>query len=348
MSVNARELAQMLEVSPSAISIALNDRPGISRQTRERILAAAAEHGLQRPARESRPARRYINLIIFKKHGLVIGDTPFFSELIESVTTAANCLSYHIQLSYFYAAQNPAEQLKSINSTGCAGVILLATEMTEEDLPLLSEIRAPLVVLDNNVESAGFDCVVINNVQAAMLAAGHLLARGHRRIGHLCSSVDIMNFRERREGFLRAAAILADDPQSRIVTIPVESTSDGAYRDMTVYLARRPELPQAFFADNDIIAIACIRALKEAGCNIPRDLSIIGFDDVPYARVVSPRLTTMHVPRDLMGRYAINRLHEKITDPNPATLKIAINAWLKDGDSVTGSANAGDPADSVR
>lgn len=339
MSINAKELAQLLQISPSAISIALNGRPGISPQTREMILTAAAEHGLNRPARETRAAIRYINLIIFKKHGLVIGDTPFFSELIESVTTAATDLSYHIQLSYFYAAQNYAEQLKSIHSTGCAGAILLATEMTEEDLQLLAELKMPLVVLDNNVESAGFDCVVINNVQAAMLAVSHLIAKGHRRIGHLCSHVDIMNFRERREGFLRASAILNDDTKSRIVSIPVDSTSDGAYRDMTLYLSHQPDPPQALFADNDIIAIACIRALKEAGCSIPRDISIIGFDDVPYARVVSPRLTTMHVPRDLMGRYAVNRLHEKITSPNPATLKIAINAWLKDGESVADLTN---------
>lgn len=334
MGVNAKELAQILDVSPSAVSIALNGRPGISPQTRERILAAAADHGVSRPLRQPQAVIRYINLIIFKKHGLVIGDTPFFSELIESVTTAAASLSYHIQLSYFYAAQNFAEQLKSINSTGCTGVILLATEMTEEDLPLLTQIKAPLVVLDNNVEAAGYDCVVINNVPAAMQATAHLLAKGHRRIGHLCSSVDIMNFRERREGFLRAAAAAGEDLKTRLVTIPVESTSDGAYRDMTNYLAKNPELPQAFFADNDIIAIACLRALKEASHVIPRDLSIIGFDDVPYSRVVSPRLTTMHVPRDLMGRYAVNRLHEKITNPNPASLKIAINAWLKEGESV--------------
>jgi len=334
MATNAKDLAQMLEVSPSAVSIALNGRPGISLQTRERILAAAAEHGISRPARQPQAIIHYINLIIFKKHGLVIGDTPFFSELIESVTTAAANLSYHIQLSYFYATQNHIEQFKSINSTGCTGVILLATEMTEEDLPLLAQIKAPLVVLDNNVETAGYDCVVINNVPAAMQATAHLLAKGHRRIGHLCSSVDIMNFRERREGFLRAAAAAGDDLVGRLVTISVESTSDGAYRDMTNYLAKRPKLPQAFFADNDIIAIACLRALKEAGHAIPRELSIIGFDDVPYSRVVSPRLTTMHVPRDLMGRYAVNRLHEKITSPNPASLKIAINAWLKEGDSV--------------
>lgn len=334
MSINAKELAQLLHLSPAAVSIALNGRSGISPQTREMILTAAAEHGLNRSSKENRSAVRYINLIIFKKHGLVIGDTPFFSELIESVTTAATDLSYHVQLSYFYAAQSHAEQLKSIHSAGCTGAILLATEMTEDDLPLLAKIKMPLVVLDNNVEAAGIDCVVINNVQAAMLAVSHLAAKGHSRIGHLCSSVDIMNFRERREGFLRAAALVNDDMKNRIVTIPVESTSDGAYRDMTFYLAHQPNLPQALFADNDIIAIACIRALKEARYSIPGDVSIIGFDDVPYARVVSPQLTTMHVPRDIMGRYAVNRLHEKIASPNPATLKIAINAWLKDGESV--------------
>ena len=335
MSISAKELARQLDVSPSAVSIALNGRPGISEQTRSRILAAAAAAGLERPARQSKIAIRYINLIIFKKHGLVIGDTPFFSELIENVTTVAASLAYRVQLTYFYAGQNHDEQLKSINSTGCAGVIILATEMTEEDIPLLSGIQAPLVVLDNNVETAGYDCVVINNVQAAMTATTYLLTAGHRRLGHLCSNVDIVNFRERREGFLRATArLLADDPGSRIVSVPIESTSDGAYRDMTNWLASRPELPQAFFADNDIIAIACIRAMKETGIAIPRDVSIIGFDDMPYSRVVSPKLTTMHVPRDVIGRYAVTRLHEKISSPDSATLKIAVNAWLKEGGSV--------------
>lgn len=338
MSVNAKDLARILQVSPSAVSIALNGRPGISPQTRERILGAAAEHGISRSRRQAISPVKYINLIIFKKHGRVIGDTPFFSELIESVTTAAAGNDFHIQLSYFYAAQNSAEQLKSINSTGCAGVIFLATEMTEEDLPVLAQIKAPLVVLDNNVEMSGYDCVVINNVPAATQATAYLLNRGHRRIGHLCSSVDIVNFRERREGFLKAVSMFSDELQSRIITIPVESTSDGAYQDMTHYLARQSELPQALFADNDIMAIACIRALKDAGRILPRDLSIIGFDDVPYARVVSPRLTTMHVPRDLMGRHAVTRLYEKISNPDQATMKIAVNAWLKEGDSVAAPA----------
>jgi len=335
MRISAKELARQLNVSPSAVSLAMNGRPGISRQTRERILAAAAEAGWQEATRQTRVPVRYLNLVIFKKHGLVVGDTPFFAELIENVTVAAATLAYRVQLSYFYAGQNHDEQLRSINSTDCAGVILLATEMTEEDISLLTAIQTPLVVLDNNVEAAGFDCVVINNVQAAMTATSYLLAAGHRRIGHLCSSVDIMNFRESREGFLRATGrLLADDPTSRVVSIPVESTSQGAYRDMNRYLADKPDLPKAIFADNDIIAIACIRALQEHGFSIPQDLSIIGFDDMPFSSVLSPKLTTMHVPRQAMGRYAVLRLHEKIDGDDPTTVKIAVNARIKMGDSV--------------
>lgn len=335
MTVTSKELARKLNVSPSAVSIAMNGRPGISETTRSRILAAAAELGLTRPVRDSRPAAaRYINLVIFKKHGQVVGDTPFFSELIESVTFSSARLAYHLQLSYFYSSQNHAEQIKSINSINSAGVILLATEMTEEDYPLIDQIKAPLVVLDCSFESAAIDSVVINNVQAASIAVRYLIQKGHRQIGHLASSVEISNFRERREGFLRALATSGQSGVINDIIVRVDSTSDGAYRDMTAWLSRRPKLPEAFFADNDIIAVSCIRALKEAGYNIPGDISIIGFDDMPLTRVVSPKLTTMHVPRDVMGSSAVERLSTKIAAPDGATMKIAVNAWLKEGGSV--------------
>ncbi len=335
MAISSKELAKKLGVSPSAVSIALNAKKGVSDETRRKILAAAAEHGLEKPRREPvEKTSRYINLVIFKKHGLVVGDTPFFAELIENITLSARGLSYHTQLTYFYASQSHLEQIGSINSSGCVGVILLATEMSDEDMRIAEDINVPMVVLDANFESTNLDCVVINNISTAYQATKYLIDMGHRKIGHLASKVDIVNFRERREGFVKAVEGLMATSGSVHNTIRVDSTSDGAYRDMTRFLAQNPKLPTAFFADNDIIAIACIRALKEAGYAIPRAVSVIGVDDMPMSRIVSPKLTTMHVARDRMGKCAVERLHEKIERPSRETLKIAVNTWLQVAESV--------------
>ncbi len=341
MALSSKELAQELGVSPSAVSIALHGRKGISEATRARILAAAESRGIAR--REPRAAdvrKPVLQLAIFKKHGLVIGDTPFFASVIEGVTREAAAAGYDLALSYLYSNQDLEEQLRALRSRGGAGTLLLATEALEEDLPAIRRLPAPLVLLDSDFETEALDAVVIDNVQGAYLATRHLLENGHRSIGHLRSSVDIHNFRERRYGFLKALDEARDAGAAEGASLRLESTSDGAYRDMARFLATGAPLPTAFFADNDIIATSAIRALKEAGVRIPHDVSVVGFDDMPFANVVSPRLATMHVPKEALGVLAVRVLTERIAvaerpgGEEPATWRHAVRTWLKPGESV--------------
>ncbi|MCI8401511.1 MAG: LacI family transcriptional regulator [Lachnospiraceae bacterium] len=330
MSVSAKELAAILGVSPSAVSIALNGKPGISEKTRQAILEAAASHGLKKIRRKS-GAPRFINLVIYKKHGLVYGDTAFFSSVIEGISSQAAQSEYNLQVSYFYEDQDHTEQLNFLRLSESAGIILLATEMLREDiLPFLS-LPKPLVLLDSYFEAGYFDSIAINNHQGAFLAARYLLDCGHRQIGHLASSVFINNFSERSAGFLQA---VSGTPDCRSCVIRVESTQDGAYGDMSAFLDTKPQLPTAFFADNDIIAVSCIRALKEHGYRIPEDISIIGFDDMPVSYVTSPKLTTVHVHKEVLGLQAVRRLIDKINHHDSALLNIRINVNLVVRDSV--------------
>ncbi len=330
MSISSKELASLLGISPSAVSLALNGKAGISDETRSLILRAAEEYGIKRPARRSSQSE-FINLVIYKKHGLVYGDTAFFSAVIEGISAHIAKLGYNLQVSYFYGNQDQEEQFKILKLSECAGIILLATEMLEEDILLFEKLSQPLVVLDSYFETLNFDCVVINNVQGAYLATRYLLGCGHRHIGHIASSVPINNFAERSEGFHKA---VAEAPDCVSCHVRVSSTQEGAYRDMSAYLDASPELPTAFFADNDIIAVSCIRALKEHGYRIPDDISFIGFDDMPLSYVTSPKLTTVHVSKESFGQRAVMRLAEKIEDQNGAPLKIAINTTLTVRDSV--------------
>lgn len=330
MGISSKELAERLGVSPSSISIALNGKPGISDKTREKILSAAETYGLERPARRT-SSSPYINLVIYKKHGLVYGDTPFFSAVIEGIGMEVARLGYKLQISYFYGNQNQDEQFKMLSISECAGIILLATEMLPGDIPLFRTLTQPLVVLDNDFRSPNFDCVVINNIQGAHMATKYLLDCGHRRIGHLFSSVRIRNFDERREGFLRAVSECAG---CEVCTVPVFSTQERAYDDMLRYLDGCASLPTAFFADNDIIAVACLRAMADRGIRVPEDVSLVGFDDMPFCYLTTPTLTTMHVSKEVFGRQSVSRLVEKIQGETDHSLKIELNPKLVIRNSV--------------
>ncbi len=102
---------------------------------------------------------------------------------------------------------------------------------------------------------------------------------------------------------------------------------------MSSYLDTNPQLPTAFFADNDIIAVSCMRALKEHGYRLPDDISFVGFDDMPLSYVVSPKLTAIQVPKEAFGQRAVTRLSEKIKGKDDISLKISVNPTLVIRDS---------------
>lgn len=331
MAMSSKELAAMLGVSPSAVSIALNGRDGISEEKRARILQAAEAYGLRHtPHKNSKSA--FLNLVIYKRHGQVYGDTPFFSAVIEGISQKAAETGHHLQITYFYGNQDPEEQLRTLALSDCAGILLLATEMTGADILPFRKLTKPLVVLDSYFEDAPFDSVLINNQQGAFLAARYLIEAGHTDLGYLHSNVEINNFSERSDGFLKA--VRSAEPPCTYRVIRVGSTQESAYKDMVRYLGSSPSLPTAFFADNDIIAISCMRALKEYGCRIPDDVSIIGFDNLPMSYVTSPKLTTVDVPKEVLGRLATSALIRQIQEPGQFTTKLCANTSLVIRDTV--------------
>lgn len=325
MAVTAKDVAQRLGVSPAAVSLALRGRPGVSEETRERILEAARQMGY--PLEGRAPDKSgMIQMVIYKRHGKVFSDTPFFEQLTEGVAEQAGALGYHLSVSYFYGSQNPQEQLRSLRSLKCAGIILLATEMRSVDMQLFSGLDVPIVVLDNLITSENYDLVGIDNRYGAWNAVRYLISCGHVRLGYLHSSVDIRNFSLRNEGYLMGCRGLpeaaARDSSRRVVR--VGTTPEAAASDMRAYLAGDPVLPTAFFADNDSIASGCCRAIQEAGLRIPHDVSVIGFDDSSVSQELEPPLTTMRVHKERVGALAVMRLHERIQQELPERVHILV------------------------
>ena len=330
--VTAKEIAERLGVSQATVSMSLRGRPGISESVRSRVLEAAKEMGYSLPKSQS----SMLQLVIYKKHGRVVSDSPFIELLIHGVYAKAEELGYHLSVSYFYGDKNRGEQLNSICSVESEGILLLATEMSDRDLEPFMKLRLPLVTLDNFSSSMERDAVVIDNLFGVRAAVQYLVKCGHTRIGYLRSNVDIRNFLERRTGYFSGCQLLsqqeAKDASRRIVRVGV--TTETAAASMREYLSSSPILPTAFFADNDHIAAGCARALHEAGYRIPEDISIIGFDDAPICEEITPALTTMAVPKERMGGYAVSLLTERIRHPASEIVRVAMEPRLVIRESV--------------
>ena len=334
MKVTIRDIAREAGVSPATVSNVFNGKNKISEKTRELVLAIAQRRGYAVPAGMS-PENRTLRFIIFKRHGKVIMDTPFFSELISSIESACRAHQYELLISYMDAGDpNLRTQIADVLKNGSRGILLLATEMNDENLQLFKNCKMPLLVLDSLFLWDDHNAVIINNREAGYLAAEHLVEHGHRSFGLITSSFPFNNMTDRRDGYAAGLAKHGFTLREEDVFY-VEPTMEGAARDMLALLERRAQpLPTAMFASNDIIAVGASRALKQRGFALPDDVSIIGMDDLPICCVTSPQLSTLAVHKRQLGTAAVNRLIEMIECRDSAVYKIALDVQLVQRESV--------------
>ena len=335
MSITAKELAVRLGLSEAAVSLALNNRPGVSTATRRRVFEAAREAGYDFSRRAASPNAKQglICFVVYKKSGAIVDDTPFFSELSEGISLACKQAHYDLIIRYLYEDEDLENQLFSLKTGGFDGILLLATEMNEASLAPFESFKIPIVLVDAYFEHMLFDCVLINNVQGAYIAASHLISRRKVQPGYLRSSYRIENFNQRADGFYKALRDHGMAPSRSSVHLLTPS-QEGAYADMKALLSAGEEPAEAYFADNDHIAVGAMKAFREAGYRIPEDIAIVGFDDLPICEYLSPPLTTVEVPKQYLGETAAKRIMERIENKNSLPLKIETAVRLKKRKSV--------------
>lgn len=331
MAITAKELAKRLNLSESAISLALNHKPGVSTATRNLVLETAEAYGydfsrIKEPEKNITPSGS-IYFVIYRKHGAVVTDTPFFSQLSEGIDEECKKCRYYLNVHYLYEEDPARQQLADWQRAGIKGIVLLGTEMTEGDLEPFLQSRIPLVLLDNYFEELNVNSVLINNVKGAFTAADYLIRKYKCQPGYLHSSYPINNFEERADGFYKA--IRKNGMSTSLSVVHRLSPSmEGAYYDMKELLASKEPLSRCYFTDNDLIGAGMVKACLEAGYRIPEDIAVIGFDNMPLCTYLNPTLTTIHVPKQYMGKVAVRRLHELITEPDSSPLKIEISTSL--------------------
>jgi len=175
----------------------------------------------------------------------------------------------------------------------------------------------------------------MNNQKAGRQAVKYLVDKGHEQIGYLKSSTIIYNFESRFKSYRESIAKhgLSFDVNH---IIELEPTIEGAYRDMKKALLsiKKEDLPCSFIADNDIIALGAMNAMKEVGIEIPEEVSIIGIDDMPFCKLVSPQLSTIKVYKEEIGRHAVKMLVEQIENESECSKTVLVDTILIERESV--------------
>ncbi len=311
--------------------MALNNKPGVSTKTRKAVLEEAEKHGYDfsriQENNFSNKTKGVITMIIYKKHGAIVSDTPFFSELSEGIETACRKNRYILNIKYIFDEDDIGEVLSEISRFGNKGIILLGTEMHQSDFKPFDEFDIPMVILDTYFDGCTKDCVLINNVQGAYLATTHLIKTCRKQPGYLKSSYQINNFAERSDGFYKAIRENGMSSANSIVH-NLSPSMEGAYSDMISIIEREETLAECYFADNDLIGAGAMKALKEKGIQIPRNVSIIGFDNMPICKYMEPTLSTINVPKQYMGELSVSRLVDLIEGSLNEPIKIEVNTKL--------------------
>lgn len=327
MSINAKQIAQKMGISEAAVSMALNGKPGVSKKRRDEIIAVAKQYGYDFSRINERFTGGEVKFLIFTKNNAVVDNTQFFNLLLKHVEIACKQRGLRLSTLYFHNSDDLVASVNIISKTIQTGILLLATEMSEAELLKLNKINVPIVIMDALYDSIPFNYVCINNRQGAFLATDFLLRQFHAQPGYLQSSYSIVNFQERANGFYNAIRSVGLSSSQSIVHRLTPSL-DGAYADMKQIIENGDKIARCYFADNDLIALGAIKAFREKGYKIPRDIAIIGFDNIPACNQSTPSLSSIDVPKNKLGECAIEVLLSQMRQQVNCSLNIIINTSL--------------------
>lgn len=332
------EIAKRANTSKATVSMALNNRPGVNAKTRQLILDIANEMGYI-PIRKSRNGvnKKSIKLVAVLKpetSGIHNFGTSFFSDLINSIQKRCSELGYNL----IYSTITQNNFLSSIREQEAeqpsAGIVLIGTYLNDDEIESVASLNLPLVIIDRSCPKIAVNNVAINNFMGGYLAAVHLIQLGHTNICCIKSETRVSNLHERSSGFMKALSDYNIDLPQNVFYI--NSYQRNSTDVLCSLLSKVDRLPSAFFCENDYNALCLMGALHNMGYNVPRDISVIGFDDVPEACLITPHLTTISVNKKAIGRVAINRLHSIIcNDDADVSISSIINIHLIERDSTS-------------
>lgn len=329
--VTIRDVAKAADVSIATVSFVLNTRPGqaISEKVRQRVLREAKRLNYHPSATAAGLARKKTHniAIVFCRNEQLISN-QFYSFVIQGAIREAIFREYNLLFSYLPGPYRGYEDLpKIIREDNAAGALFVS----EIDQRLIDDIRArgiPVVAIDHFPRLSKLPALDIDNERGGRLAAEHLADLGHTHIGVLQAATDRPSVAGRIEGFRRALAErkIRFSERKNVIECRALAFEAGYHRALGV-LKRGTPLT-ALFCVNDEVAAGALRAAHECGLEVPKHLSVVGFDGIAMSAYTDPPLTTINVDKENLGARGIENLiklmEEKPLPPGPQTVPVEL------------------------
>jgi LacI family transcriptional regulator len=324
--VTLKDIAKEAGVSTTTVSRALNNKDDIKPPTKEKILKIVKQMGYTPNA-----VARGLKIKRTETIGVVIADIsdPFFAPIVKGIEKAARQEGYHLILcdtdeNY----ETEREALKTLIEKRVDGLLITPTQTGYHDIVELKKKKIPFVLLGRHFdfELLETDYVCTDDVKGALSATTYLIERGHRRILFINGPNYICSAKERLAGYKRAlleAGVEIDESLIREGGIKME---DG-YRIMKEELEKASRFT-AVFAYSDFVALGVIRALKEARLEIPRDLAVVGYDDIDVTSFLEVPLTTVRIPKYELGVEGFKLLKKKMAGEVDSPKKVIFSTEL--------------------
>ena len=334
--VTITDIAQESGVSPATVSLVLRNRPGVSDETRARVIEVAGKIGYQVkpiPASTRNSRLRTIGMVVKTEANLPARANPFYSHVIIGVEDACRNNGIDLLLSTMPVDErNRPLGVPQMLSRGVADALLMVGTFVDETITsAVGHKMAPIVLVDAYARTEAFDAVVSDNFEAAWQAVEYLIRRGHRHIGLIGGEPDAYpSIKQRRGGYLRA---LRENHISGVYCADFNIMTGTGYEAARELLEKNPQIT-ALFGVNDKVALAAMNAVQDLGYRVPEDISLIGYDDVDLAGSAKPALTTMHVDTVAMGRAAVQLIMNRIEHPDSARVTLTIHPTLVERESI--------------
>lgn len=337
--VSMNDIAKKLNISKNTVSLAFRGVPCINENTRNLIFKTARELGYEykKRSREKKHASETSRNICLIMSSSEKNRVSFFSYIQYGIEAEAKKNNLNTILYYLneYDANN---EIPLCIKDGIVSGILTLGNFEKKHIMNILNYGLPTVIIDQYFDDIYADYVLTDNISSAFVATKYLIECGHKKIGFCGNIHKASSFYDRYIGYAKAMNYfnIPDDLYNKycILDSNLIKLANSNISQATKQITSLPELPTAFFCCNDYEAVALYKILEEVNISIPRDISIIGFDNDIFATRVSPELTTMNVKKEYTGERAVQLLIDIINEKNNCHQKINIPANLIERQSV--------------
>ena len=337
--VKISDIARQSGVSTATVSLALNNKPGVSQETRLRVLKIAEE--LEYPVKPAAVAGKNSRLATL---GMIVKTdpnpvpphaNPFYSKVIIGIEDVCRRNGISLLFATLPVDENnhPVEVPQLLYNDRIDGLLMVGAFVDETIISISGKHTPDIVLVDGYSNTENYDAVITDNFRASYQAITHLIQKGHCHIALVGSEPNgYPSLQERRNGYFRA---LKENniAESYVANFNINTTHGY---DETVQLLKETPQITALFCVNDEVGFSAIRAAQDLNLRVPEDISIIGFDDTYIAAKSRPTLTTMRVDTVAMGRAAVHLLSMRLDNPENARMTLVIHPTLMERESVAG------------